>query len=88
MTLGLPCLPSLLPRKAWGQTDLFPNLFPKIPEGTGTLLDNTTLVWTNELSDGHIHIHIHMPYVIAGKGGGYFDTGRFEQTFYKPHNDV
>ncbi|MFN3198951.1 MAG: DUF1552 domain-containing protein [Bradymonadia bacterium] len=60
----------------------------KIPEGTGTLLDNTTLIWTNELSDGHIHNHNDMPYVIAGKGGGYFDTGRFVQTFDKPHNDV
>lgn len=60
----------------------------KLPEGTGSVLDNTVIVWTNEIGDGHIHDHNVMPYVLAGRGGGYFDTGRFVEAFERPHNDL
>ena len=36
-----------------------------IPEGNGTLLDNTIVVWTNELATGH-HTHTDVPIVLAG----------------------
>jgi hypothetical protein len=46
-----------------------------IPEGTGTLLDNTIILWVSELSDGG-HGHDPLPVVILG-GGSRFRTGRY-----------
>jgi hypothetical protein len=49
----------------------------KIPEGNGTLLDNTLLVWCAELSYGANH-NPNPPWaVLAGKLGGKIRTGRF-----------
>lgn len=50
-----------------------------IPEGNGTMLDNTAVVWVNELGNGSIHEHHDIPVLIAGSCGGYFKTGRFLQ---------
>jgi hypothetical protein len=36
-----------------------------IPEGNGTMLDHTIVVWTNELATGS-HAHTDMPIVVAG----------------------
>lgn len=47
-----------------------------IPEGNGTMLDNTVLVWTTELANGP-HDMFRIPAVIAGAGQGYFKTGRY-----------
>jgi hypothetical protein len=60
-----------------------------IPEGTGTMLDNSVLLWGSELSVGNSHSRREMPFVMAGSGGGYFKTGRF-LTFPSgtPHNDL
>lgn len=45
-------------------------------EGDGTMLDNTLLVWGNELGKGNSHSLGGMPFVMAGNLAGYFDTGR------------
>jgi hypothetical protein len=47
-----------------------------IPEGDGTMLDNTVIWWCSELSVGPTHSHRDMPFVLAGGAGGYFRTGR------------
>lgn len=47
----------------------------KEPDGTGTLLDNTTIVWTNELGQGNSHTLENIPFVIVGGGLG-FQMGR------------
>ncbi|MCA9608246.1 MAG: DUF1552 domain-containing protein [Myxococcales bacterium] len=47
-----------------------------IPEGDGTLLDNTLVVWGNELAKGNSHERRDMPFVLAGGGGG-FEMGRY-----------
>lgn len=47
-----------------------------VPEGDGTLLDHSVVLWCNELSDGEIHARRGMPFVMAGSAGGYFKTGR------------
>jgi len=60
-----------------------------IPEGNGTLLDNSVVLWTNEQSKGNNHDRHDMPYVLAGRGGGIFKTGRFvKQAANVAHNDV
>jgi hypothetical protein len=50
-----------------------------IPEGDGTVFDNTVILWTNEQSRGNNHDRRDMPYVIAGSAGGFFNTGRYVQ---------
>jgi hypothetical protein len=48
-----------------------------IPEGTGTVFDNTVILWCNELGLGSSHTHTRVPFLLAGKCGGYFKTGRY-----------
>ncbi len=38
------------------------------PGGTGSLLDNTTIVWTNELGKGNSHTLDNIPFVVVGNG--------------------
>ena len=47
------------------------------PEGDGTLLDNTVVLWCNEVGKGNDHAHRDLPFLLAGSAGGYFSTGRF-----------
>lgn len=51
-------------------------LLDSIPEGEGTLLDNTTTMWLNELSDGDAHNINNLPIVMAGSAGGKLKTGQ------------
>ncbi len=46
-------------------------------EGNGTLLDNCILMWGSGLEDGNKHARENLPFIIAGKGGGTINTGRF-----------
>jgi hypothetical protein len=46
-------------------------------EGGATLLDNSAVVWMNELSDGKAHDFRDLPYVIAGSCGGYLKQGQY-----------
>jgi hypothetical protein len=48
-----------------------------IPEGDGTVFDNTVILWTNEQSRGNNHDRRDLPYVLAGSAGGFFNTGRY-----------
>ncbi len=45
------------------------------PDGDGSLLDNTTIVWTNELGKGDTHTPNNIPFVLVGEGCG-FTMGR------------
>lgn len=49
-------------------------------EGEGTLLDNCIMVWGSGLEDGNRHSRENLPFIIAGKGGGAINTGRFLAT--------
>jgi hypothetical protein len=55
------------------------------PGGDGSLLDNTTLVWTNELGKGNSHTRNNIPFVLVGGGLG-FKTGRALDFKDVPHN--
>jgi hypothetical protein len=46
-------------------------------EGDGTLLDNCLMLWGSGLEDGNKHSRENLPFIIAGKGGGTVNTGRF-----------
>lgn len=55
------------------------------PGGNGSLLDNTTIVWTNELGEGNSHSHADIPFVMLGGGLG-FNGGNALQFGDVPHN--
>lgn len=59
-----------------------------VPEGDGTLLDNTLIIWVNELARGNAHNRRDMPFVIMGDAQGYFETGRWLQYGGAYHNDL
>lgn len=59
-----------------------------VKEGDETLLDHTCVIWVNELGKGNSHSRDEVPYVLAGKCGGYFDTGRYLQFTFTSHNDL
>ena len=46
-------------------------------EGEGTLLDNCIMMWGSGLEDGNTHGRENLPFIVAGKGGGSINTGRF-----------
>ena len=47
-----------------------------IPEGTGTLLDNSMVLFGAGMRDGNAHDPHNLPIVIAGRGGGTIASGR------------
>jgi len=48
-----------------------------LKEGDGTLLENCILMWGSGLEDGNKHTRENLPFILAGKGGGSINTGRF-----------
>lgn len=48
-----------------------------LKEGDGTLLDNCIMMWGSGLEDGNKHTRENLPFIIAGRGGGSINTGRF-----------
>ncbi|MEM7476295.1 MAG: DUF1552 domain-containing protein [Planctomycetota bacterium] len=55
------------------------------PGGEGSMLDNTTIVWTNELGKGNSHTRDNIPFVLVGGGLG-FKTGQAIDFRNVPHN--
>ncbi len=63
-----------------------------VPEGDGTLLDNTLVLWCSEVADGPSHSRRDLPLVLAGRAGGKLTTGRYVRFDHtgeaRPHNDL
>lgn len=55
------------------------------PGGNGSLLDSTTILWTNELGKGNTHSHENIPFVLIGSGLGW-RMGRSLKYPSVPHN--
>jgi Protein of unknown function (DUF1552) len=55
------------------------------PGGGGSLLDNTTIMWTNELGKGNSHTQDNVPFVLVGNGLD-FKMGRSLKYPMLPHN--
>ncbi len=55
------------------------------PGGEGSLLDNTTIIWTNELGKGNSHTLDNIPFVLVGGGLG-FKMGQSAKFPDVPHN--
>ena len=55
------------------------------PGGDGSMLDHTTILWTNELGEGNSHTREDIPWVMIGGGLG-FRSGRALEFPSVPHN--
>jgi hypothetical protein len=78
----------LIQRSRWyaEQVAYFVQRLAEVTEGDRTLLDNTVLVWGNEVSLGSSHSHEDIPFVLLGSAGGHFRTGRFLELGGQPNN--
>ena len=48
----------------------------KVPDGDGTLLDHSLILYGGGMGDGNLHRHADLPCLMAGSLGGAFKTGR------------
>lgn len=54
------------------------------PDGDGTMLDNTVVLWAKEMGDSRAHVCTNVPFILAG-GGGAYRTGRYLKVGGKSH---
>ncbi len=59
-----------------------------VPEGSGTMLDNTIILWANHMGNGAAHSSNELPWILAGGGAGYLKTGQRLSTDGAPTNGV
>jgi uncharacterized protein DUF1552 len=79
----------LVSRQTW-HSQLLANFLTRlseIPEGSGSVLDNTLVLWGNEVAQGNTHSHDNLPFLMAG-GGWHFRTGRALEYMNASHNDL
>jgi hypothetical protein len=59
------------------------------PDGEGSLLDNSLIVYGGAINDGNRHDHHDLPILLAGRGGKGFSTGNLlEFPQYTPLNNL
>jgi hypothetical protein len=70
-------------------TELFGYFLNKLkttPDGDGTLLDHSMVVYGSGLADGNRHTHEDLPVLLAGRGNGRIKPGR--HIIYKPGTPI
>ena len=45
------------------------------PDGSGSLFDQTYVLWAREMGDAVVHAGTNMPFVVTGRAGGYLRAG-------------
>lgn len=55
------------------------SLLETVPEGDGTMLDNTLVIWGSELGTGSTHDFSNVPFVVAGGGARGVASGQYLQ---------
>jgi hypothetical protein len=58
------------------------------PDGAGTMLDTSLVLLCTEVSDGNVHGHDDMPFVLAGGAGGAHRGGRILEAWNRRHSDL
>ena len=56
-----------------------------MPSG-GSLLDDSVVLWTNDLSNGPPHSYSNVPQILAGGAGGFLKTGQYIDAGNVTHN--
>jgi hypothetical protein len=76
-------------REQWVASQLaaFMTQLASIPEGNGSVLDHTLIVWGNELGWGVTHTHENLPFVLAG-GASAMRWGRYLEFDRAPHGGL
>ncbi len=64
------------------------NKLKAIPEGTGTMLDNTVVLWASEFSETNSHACDSLLWILGGNAGGYFTQGKVVDVGGKSVNDL
>jgi hypothetical protein len=59
-----------------------------IPEGSGTMLDNTLVVWASEFGNSESHDGSKLTWLLMGNAGGFFKTGKVLDCGGKSVNDL
>ncbi|HEX5659106.1 MAG TPA: DUF1552 domain-containing protein [Polyangiales bacterium] len=70
------------------QTKYLLDKLSAIPEGDGTMLDNTVVLWASEFSDSMSHSCNKLMWTMFGNAGGYFKTGRVIDCGGRSVNDL
>ena len=53
------------------------DMLKAVPEGNGkTMLDNMVVLWANHMESGDTHQAVKLPWILAGKQGGFFKVGQ------------
>ena len=71
-------LAMLIRLNTW-QVELFSRFLDKLkatPDGEGSLLDHSCLLWGSGMSDSNAHSPLDVPYLMVGHGGGLFKGDR------------
>ncbi len=87
---GSSALAQLTQINAWIAEQLasFIDRLKSYKEGSGTVFDNTAILWCNELGEGSTHTHSRIPWVLMGKAGGALRSGRYLRFNHAPHNNL
>ncbi len=85
---GAPSL-GIIEAQNWmsGQVAALIKKLKAIPEGSGTMLDNTAVMLISEFGNGHEHDSSYLPVVLAG-GSAQWKTGRVLRLNKLPHQNV
>ncbi len=59
-----------------------------VPEGSGTMLDNTVVLWLNSLNSGFGHTVLKMPIIVAAGANMGLRTGRLMDVNHEAHNKL
>jgi len=59
-----------------------------VPEGTGTMLDNTVVLFLNSLNSGFGHTVLKMPIIVAAGANMGIKTGRLLDLTAEAHNKL
>ncbi len=82
--------PAMLDVMRW-YTEIFAYLVQRLaetPDGDGSLLDSTLVVWSCEFGDGAGHNSLDIPVVLAGNLCGRIETGRHLEYYGRSTNDL
>jgi hypothetical protein len=59
-----------------------------IPEGNGSMLDNTAILWVSEFSNSEAHASDKLMWMLMGNAGGFFKSGQVLDTKGRSVNDL
>jgi hypothetical protein len=64
------------------------NKLKAVPEGNGTMLDNTVILWVSEFGEAGAHSPDNLMWLLMGNAGGYFKSGQVVNLGGRSTNDV